>query len=90
MSSQQSSGGLGFAGALALLFIGLKLGGVVGWSWWWVLAPIWIPAAIAGVVMIVLGLLWVGFDQAEKRDRRRRDRPGPSEHGPAHRWGRRG
>ena len=24
-----------------LVFIGLKLGAVIGWSWWWVLSPIW-------------------------------------------------
>jgi hypothetical protein len=33
-----------FLPLLALLFIGLKLGGVITWSWWWVLAPLWIPA----------------------------------------------
>lgn len=46
-----SSGGIGFLGALAIAFIVLKLLGQIDWSWWWVLAPIWIPAAI------VLGLL---------------------------------
>ena len=40
------SGGVGFAGLLAILFIGLKLGHVIAWSWWWVLSPLWIPAAI--------------------------------------------
>lgn len=24
---------------LTLLFIGLKLGDVIDWSWWWVLSP---------------------------------------------------
>ena len=46
MSDESTSGGIGFGGALALLFIGLKLGGVIAWSWWWVLSPLWIPAAI--------------------------------------------
>ena len=32
--------GLGFAEALALLFVGLKLGGAISWSWLWVLSPI--------------------------------------------------
>ena len=31
---------------LALLFIGLKLTGYIAWSWWWVLAPIWLPVTI--------------------------------------------
>ena len=38
-----TSGGIGFAGALTLLFIGLKLAGIINWSWLWVLSPIWIP-----------------------------------------------
>ena len=38
-----------------LLFIALKLLGVINWSWWWVLSPI-----ITGVVLFV-GALTVGF-----------------------------
>ena len=34
--------------ALTLLFIALKLCSVIDWSWWWVLAPTWIPMTIAG------------------------------------------
>lgn len=50
---------------LALLFIGLKLTGHIDWSWWWVLAPLWGPAAviltIAGsvIVWMVLHYVWV-------------------------------
>ena len=53
--SSSSSGGIGFTSALAILFIGLKLGGVIAWPWLWVLSPLWIPLAIGlGVVVIVL------------------------------------
>jgi hypothetical protein len=31
-----------FLGLLALLFIGLKLGGVIAWSWWLVLLPVYL------------------------------------------------
>lgn len=57
--SQQSSGpavqiGGGFLGLLTLIFITLKLCAVIDWSWWWVLAPLWIPAALGiGIVLIV-------------------------------------
>jgi hypothetical protein len=34
-----TKGGMTFGSALALLFIGLKLGGVIDWSWWWALSP---------------------------------------------------
>jgi hypothetical protein len=37
-------GALGFA-AVPLLV--LKLTGVIGWSWWLVLLPLWLPAAVA-------------------------------------------
>lgn len=52
--SSSSSGGIGFAGALTLLFVGLKLGHVIDWSWWWVLSPIWISFCIAAVVMLAI------------------------------------
>lgn len=50
------SGDLGFAGALTILFIGLKLTGYIDWSWVWVLSPIWIPLLVA-VVCIALALM---------------------------------
>lgn len=59
--SSSSSGGIGFLGLLAILFIGLKLGGVIDWSWWWVTAPLWggfafVAAFIAMVAVVaVLG-----------------------------------
>jgi hypothetical protein len=54
--SSNSSGGIGFCGMLAILFIGLKLTGHVAWSWWWVLSPLWIPFALVLGVFTVLGL----------------------------------
>jgi len=38
---------------LLVAFVVLKLCGVIGWSWWWVLAPFWIPVAL--VVLLLLG-----------------------------------
>lgn len=55
-SSSASTGGVSFWGMLALLFIGLKLGGVITWSWWLVLAPLWI-SGIVGLVAIAV-LIW--------------------------------
>ncbi len=49
--------GVGFCDLLALLFIALKLMGVINWSWIWVLAPIWIPIAIATAILLFYGLL---------------------------------
>lgn len=46
-TSTTSSGGIGFAGLLTILFIALKLTGVITWSWLWVLSPLWISFLLA-------------------------------------------
>lgn len=53
MSNNNTSTGIGFCELLAVVFIVLKLTGVIAWSWWWVLAPIWIPLAILAIVIII-------------------------------------
>ena len=54
-SSSSSSGGIGFVGLLTIVFIVLKLLGKIGWSWWWVLSPIWISAALVITILLVVG-----------------------------------
>ncbi len=54
-----SSVKISFLGILGLLFIGLKLGGVIAWSWWWVLLPLYGPFAIV-LGIILLGLFGFG------------------------------
>ena len=49
--------GLGFADALTLLFIALKLTGHITWSWIWVLSPIWISISFLSVLAIVILLI---------------------------------
>lgn len=51
--STVSSGGIGFGGLLTIAFIVLKLTGYITWSWWWVLAPSWIPLAIFVGILLV-------------------------------------
>lgn len=48
---------IGFWGLLALVFIVLKLVGVITWSWLWVLAPIWIPAVILILLIVVFHII---------------------------------
>lgn len=64
--SDNGQGGVGFAGLLAIAFIVLKLTGVIAWSWWWVLSPLWIGAAIA-LVGVVLALVIFGVAKLVKR-----------------------
>ena len=57
--SSSSSGGIGFAGMLTIVFIVLKLTDYVAWSWWWVLSPIWISAIVVLVVLAVyFAVMW--------------------------------
>lgn len=56
-NSSDSSSTLSFLSMLTVLFIGLKLTGYITWSWLWVLAPTWIPLALALAALTVFGLL---------------------------------
>ena len=56
-SSGSGSKGLGFTGALQIVFIVLKLLGKINWSWLWVFSPLWIPVlivfAFAAIVLLI-------------------------------------
>jgi len=56
-AAASSSSSLGFFGALTLLFIGLKLAKFIGWSWWWVLSPMWISFGIFIIILILAVIL---------------------------------
>ena len=49
-------GGTGICGLLTVAFIVLKLVGIINWSWFWVLAPIWIEIAIVLILLIIIGI----------------------------------
>jgi hypothetical protein len=57
---QVGGGGIGLGGMLFIVFLVLKLTGVIAWSWWWVTAPLWIPLAIFLVILlaaVVIGVI---------------------------------
>ena len=57
-SNNNSSGaGIGFLGLLTIAFIVLKLTKCIAWSWWWVLAPMWMSLALVLLVVQVVDLL---------------------------------
>ena len=62
-NNQVQSSGIGFFSLLAIVFITLKLTGVIAWSWWWVLSPLWGPVAVVLVVAILIGLIALAFDR---------------------------
>lgn len=48
--------GISFMGALQLLFIGLKLGHVIEWTWWKVLLPIEVDLVVTALFLSALGV----------------------------------
>lgn len=57
MSDKSSSagGGIGLAGVLTVVFVVLKLVGVIHWSWLWVLSPLWISLGLS--LLVIVGFL---------------------------------
>lgn len=51
-----------FPTLLTIAFIVLKLRNVISWSWWWILAPLWIPTAIVILGLLFLFIIYVFFD----------------------------
>lgn len=64
--SKTTSGGIGFTGLLTLLFIALKLLGVIDWSWVWVLAPIWISVVIV-LLILAGGVIWAVISTSDHK-----------------------
>lgn len=53
-NSSGARGGIGFLGALGILFIGLKLAHVIAWPWWLVLLPLWGPFTFVLLLLVLL------------------------------------
>lgn len=52
------SGGIGFSGLLTIVFIVLKLCGVINWSWVWVFSPMWISAALCVAIFVFIVMIF--------------------------------
>ena len=48
---------IGFLSLLGLAFIILKLVGVINWSWWLVLLPLYAPVIVIFVILIFIGII---------------------------------
>jgi membrane protein YdbS with pleckstrin-like domain len=58
-----------FFQVIILLLIMLKLMKVINWSWWWVLAPVWLVLAIVVVAITVYCIKYQDFkDQLEDEE----------------------
>lgn len=59
---------MGICSVLGLIFVTLKLTGVIAWSWWWVLLPFWGPVAVFvlfGVLVVPVCIL-LGITKAKR------------------------
>lgn len=81
MASQvevRQPGGIGLPGALFITFVVLKLTGVIGWSWWWVAAPLWIPIAFWAsifAIVVIVAMIAALFGKKTKKSTIRYTRP---------------
>ena len=63
--SPAAGDGLGILGVVEIVFIILKLLGIINWSWWIVLIPLWIDLGIT--LLIILVIIIVAIIMANKR-----------------------
>ena len=52
MKTEVSRDGTNIFTVVQVVFLILKLCGLIDWSWWWVLSPLWISVGICIVVLI--------------------------------------
>jgi len=57
VDNNTSSRGIGFFGLLTITFIVLKITKYIDWSWWWVLAPLWMSLIITIVIITTITVL---------------------------------
>ena len=56
MNNKSKSSGLGILAVLQIVFLVLKLTGLIDWSWWLVLVPLWTDIGFA-LLFIILALI---------------------------------
>ena len=69
---ESTGSGIGFTGMLTIVFIAFKLAGIIDWSWFWVLSPIWFSLLFVLVVIVIAGT--VAGTRAVKDAKKRRNR----------------
>lgn len=57
MAESSRSGGIGLTTVLGVVFVTLKLVDKIDWSWWWVLAPFWVPYALIASFLFIVGVI---------------------------------
>lgn len=76
MSKNESSsaGGIGLSSLVGIVFIILKLCGVIAWPWIWVLAFFWIPLAMTLGIAALFGILIALSAISRKQIRKKKEK----------------
>ena len=61
MDKNTSASGLGLSSVLTIIFVVLKLVGVINWSWLWVLSPTWISFGL-WLIIVVIYAIYIAHD----------------------------
>jgi len=56
INNDNSKKGIGIPTVLLVVFVVLKLIGVIKWSWLWVLSPLWICVGIYIILFAIVGI----------------------------------
>lgn len=58
MSNESKSSGLGISAVLQIVFLVLKLTGLIDWSWWLVLVPLWVDIGFSLLYIIIALIIY--------------------------------
>lgn len=61
--------GIGWSGVIQIVFIVLKLTGLIDWSWLWVLSPLWISLSVSVVIALLAAVILSVIDDDNKQDK---------------------
>lgn len=60
---------LGFLDALTIIFITLKLLGIIHWSWVWVLSPMW-GSFVLILIIAIIGIIGITRTEAKQKKKK--------------------
>lgn len=63
MKKERTNSGIGVLDIFGIVFVILKIVGVINWSWWMVLAPFWVPLSLAAIVLVILAIVGLVTDK---------------------------
>jgi uncharacterized membrane protein len=69
-SSASNTGSL--VGLTFIVFLVLKLTGVIDWSWWWVTSPLWLAVLAVVAALVLVGVVGYGIYRIVKHVHKKR------------------